>query len=474
MPRTSATPLTHERTFGIEELFFSTTDRKGIIVSGNRVFTRVSGWTADELVGEPHSILRHPDMPRVVFNLLWDEIQAGRPIVAYVKNLAKDGGYYWVVATVVPVADGYLSVRFKPSSAFFPVVQGLYAKLRAIEATVESEGHGKKAAMAASAAALGEALAGLGFATYHEFMRVFVPAELKSRDEQMTQSAASGGAGRSGPPAGAAHHAVDLDALFGHTDALCGFLQGQFQFFADFIALSETLTRKSQYVVELAQRIRLISQNVSISASRLDANGRPLAVVATTIQNLADSSSKVVVGLTSGIGGLSASLRDLAFRVAVARLQAQAARAFVDEVAGTFDPGSHDKVGKTCESISALSHCLNGGLQQVFTLYSTLESDLRQTMRESRRLSDFLETLHMIRLAGKIEVSRLSDQGEFGVLFNQVESQLTTARAEMEEFDAALHAIQATTHRSADERRSVLDRLKQIEEAAVHLGAVEA
>ncbi len=95
-------------------------------------------------------------------------------------------------------------------------------------------------------------------------------------------------------------------------------------------------------------------------------------------------------------------------------------------------------------------------------------------MRESRRLSDFLETLHMIRLAGKIEVSRLSDQGEFGVLFNQVESQLTTARAEMEEFDTALHAIQATTHRSADERRSVLDRLKQIEEAAVHLGAVEA
>jgi PAS domain S-box-containing protein len=84
-----------EREFGIEELFFSTTDVKGHISAGNEVFTRISGYTEDELLGRAHNVIRHPDMPRGVFQLLWDTIQAGRPIAAYVKNRAKDGELYF-------------------------------------------------------------------------------------------------------------------------------------------------------------------------------------------------------------------------------------------------------------------------------------------------------------------------------------------------------------------------------------------
>ena len=162
MARPGKTLLNEERPFGIEELFFSTTNPTGIIRSGNRVFTRVSGWSAAELIGQPHSILRHPDMPRVVFKLLWDEISAGRPVVAYVKNLAKNGAFYWVIASVVPIEGGYLSVRFKPSSGLFPTVEGLYTQLLKIEQDVESSGGSKAQAMAASGAALGQALGSLG------------------------------------------------------------------------------------------------------------------------------------------------------------------------------------------------------------------------------------------------------------------------------------------------------------------------
>ena len=122
MARSTVHPIPVERPFAVHEIFFSTTDRKGIIRSGNRVFTRVSGYTNEELVGAPHNIVRHPDMPRVVFQLLWTEIGAGRSIAAYVKNMASDGSYYWVLATAMPVGDGYLSVRLKPTSPLLATV----------------------------------------------------------------------------------------------------------------------------------------------------------------------------------------------------------------------------------------------------------------------------------------------------------------------------------------------------------------
>ncbi len=115
----------HERHFGADELFFSATDRKGIISAGNDVFVRVSAYERVELIGRPHNIIRHMDTPRCVFRLLWDYLERGEPIAAYVKNRAKDGGFYWVLAVVVPAGDGYLSVRIKPASELFAVVKAL-------------------------------------------------------------------------------------------------------------------------------------------------------------------------------------------------------------------------------------------------------------------------------------------------------------------------------------------------------------
>ena len=82
--------INEPREFAAEELFFSTTDPKGRIQRANSVFERISAYSWNELKNKPHNIIRHPDMPRVVFQLLWDHIQGGHPIVAYVKNLAHD------------------------------------------------------------------------------------------------------------------------------------------------------------------------------------------------------------------------------------------------------------------------------------------------------------------------------------------------------------------------------------------------
>ena len=88
--------------FGDDEIIVSKTDLKGRITYANNVFLRVAGYTEEEVLGEPHSMIRHPNMPRCVFKLLWDTIADGGEIFAYVINRAKNGDHYWVLAHVTP------------------------------------------------------------------------------------------------------------------------------------------------------------------------------------------------------------------------------------------------------------------------------------------------------------------------------------------------------------------------------------
>ena len=95
-------PSGRERTFARDELIVSKTDPKGRLVYVNDVFLEVSGFRESEIIGQPHSIIRHPEMPRAVFKLLWDVILGGKEIFAYVNNMAKNGDNYWVFAHVTP------------------------------------------------------------------------------------------------------------------------------------------------------------------------------------------------------------------------------------------------------------------------------------------------------------------------------------------------------------------------------------
>jgi PAS domain S-box-containing protein len=133
------TPKNNEKVLSADEFIVSKTDMKGKILYGNKIFIKISGYEEHELLGKPHSILRHPDMPKVVFKLLWERIQAKKEIFAYVKNLSKDGSFYWVHANVTVTLDAndnvvdYHSVRRKPSAKAMEVIPGLYAQLLAEE-----------------------------------------------------------------------------------------------------------------------------------------------------------------------------------------------------------------------------------------------------------------------------------------------------------------------------------------------------
>jgi len=126
------TPSGKEKVMRENDFIVSKTDTKGIITYGNRIFIEFSGYDENELIGTQHNIIRHPDMPRAAFKLLWDTIAQGKEISAYVKNMAKDGSFYWVFANVTPDFDergnicGYFSVRRKPKAEAVKVVSGLY------------------------------------------------------------------------------------------------------------------------------------------------------------------------------------------------------------------------------------------------------------------------------------------------------------------------------------------------------------
>lgn len=116
------------------KLIVSTTDTSGVITHLNKSFVEMSGYTEEELLNAPHSILRHPDMPPVAFKDLWDTVNRGEKWQGYVKNLRKDGGYYWVKATVIPNVRngqvvGYTSVRRKPSRTKVEECSKLYPTL---------------------------------------------------------------------------------------------------------------------------------------------------------------------------------------------------------------------------------------------------------------------------------------------------------------------------------------------------------
>ncbi len=120
-------------------VIISQTDAKGIITFANRMFCEISGYSVDELTGKPHNIIRHPDMPKAAFEKMWETIKGGQVWNGLVKNLRKDGRYYWVDTEILPIytnnkITGYVAARKPASKKNVQETEKLYKKMLEIEA----------------------------------------------------------------------------------------------------------------------------------------------------------------------------------------------------------------------------------------------------------------------------------------------------------------------------------------------------
>lgn len=171
MSRPTIRPTDREVFFNADDVIVSKTDLKGVITYANDVFLGIAGYKEVEVLGQPHNLIRHPDMPRAVFALLWQEVQAGREIFAYVKNMAKSGDFYWVLAHVTPSRDlsgrivGYHSNRRTPERKAVAAIAPIYEAVLKVEQAETSPKDG----LAAGLRAIENHLASLGM-SYGEFV----------------------------------------------------------------------------------------------------------------------------------------------------------------------------------------------------------------------------------------------------------------------------------------------------------------
>lgn len=248
-------PTLTESPFGFDEFFFSTTNKRGVIASGNDVFVRVSAYPREEILGAPHSIIRHPDMPRAVFKVLWDFIQSGKSIGAYVKNMASNGSYYWVYAFVFPIEEGYLSIRFKPSSAIFNVVEDLYKEILDFEKENDD--------LEKSVELLLSKIQEKGFSSYDEFMVQAALTELESRGQKVNGQ----GDGKVSAQ-GDYKERQKVEAISEVAEAALENLADAFQRIQDFQKSRQVFEKTIEDLSEGFNHLKYISFNMTISAAK--------------------------------------------------------------------------------------------------------------------------------------------------------------------------------------------------------------
>lgn len=439
----SIQPRNVEADFRVEELFFSTTDLRGIIRNGNDVFARVAEYRYGELVGRPHNIIRHPEMPACVFQLLWDTIRQGRPIVAYVQNMTRSGAYYWVTALVTPSIDGYLSVRLKPSGTIFPSVKRLYGELREREIANIRSGMSRRESLEDSTNQLSQMLSAEGFRDYQEFMSSALRSELSSRDESIQFDFISSEyshhktlANQSLDPMRAI--IVEGRSIFGHVMTL-------FRQIDDFIRLNQTLTDKAAFVLELTESFQMISMNAAVEAAKVGGRGDSLSVIADHLGSTSRDIARFVNEMRNRISELSPLLSQVSFSLAAARLQIEMFLVFCEEMA------SRSSAVETADQQLMQSHTpdMMRQLQSAFQVtFNEAVTGLHHLDKPLAELNDLCEdlrrtilTLLFSRLIGTIEATPLERDRNFNVIFEEIHRLIDDAKSQLVDLSRSIQDI---------------------------------
>lgn len=435
-------PVDMPREFLPHELFFSLTDAKGKILGGNSVFTRISAYSEEELVGQPHNIIRHPDMPRCVFQVLWDYLLSGRTIAAYVKNMAADGLYYWVLALVMPHRDGFVSVRMKPSTPLFDAAREIYRETLDFERVVE-ERSGIREGINQSTPFLLQKLADAGFDDYDAFMRIALSSELVARQEAIAAS-------RPPEPFVAPGSHASLVELRNRSSSVAERLGSVFSSLNLLHRLSERLSERHESLEELGPSLSFLALNANLSASRLGSDGATLSVISRDLCDRSNDADGLLKDFVGQMGSLKDNARRVAFDVAVAQLEAQVCQAFSEEILadGVTDSRCVD-VGlePLNEELRSRCHTLLGSLE-------SLLHDVERLSKSASRLVERVAGMKIVQLNGRIEIAGLSGAESFQSIFDDVARLVASA---CDDCSAVLDVLADTRER--------LDRLSEVQSA---------
>lgn len=347
--------------FDLRDLIYSRTDERGVILAGNEAFRQLSGYGWDELIGAPHRVVRHPDMPKGFFHLFWQLLKSGTPAVGYVKNRAQDGRHYWVLAAAVPYEGGYFSVRMKPTTPLFATIREEYARMRRRE---EAESLTPEA----SAALLCDRLRERGFPTYASFMTRALQDETTARDHALGRTA-------------------DKDTAYLVTLVS---------------ALAATLEEQTR-LIGLFDNLKLLPVNMRLIAARLEPQGGPISQISmnykTSFDNISERLSNFVTGEGNICGRMEAAISRSLVLTNCSRLYAEMAE-HIRRPSGSYQGEENRQEHAFADRLGAEGHTRAAS---ALTEAGRLAADLIAAAFEVRRLVLGLDT---IRILGRVESRR--------------------------------------------------------------------
>lgn len=381
-------PNQNESPFGFDEFFFSTTNTRGVIRFGNDVFVRVSDYPREKMLGAPHSIIRHPDMPRAVFKLFWDTLKAGDAIGAYVKNLAGNGSYYWVFAFAFPIENGYLSIRFKPSSPTFQVVQQIYQEVLDFEQKNDS--------LEASEKFLIDKIKGCGFKNYMDFMVKATLAELSSRALQVHKNPA-------------AHQGTQEAGRFGQiaqtTNSALSRLNDIFERVRGFQSSNDVLVETMEALEREFLKLKFTSINMTIAAAKFGNVAASLGVVSKEFSGLSEKIEENLKGLNTFVQKLVEVIQQCSFRASGLNSQMLMVDFFVKESILKMQQSDNAfaEMAENQRDFSLLFKEYSSKLGREVSLLSKNLTEIEVAMRE---VSKSIVGLEVIKQIGAVESAR--------------------------------------------------------------------
>lgn len=402
----------HESAFKFEELFFSFTDKKSKITSANEVFLRVSKYEKHEIIGKLHNVVRHPDMPGSVFKIFWDYIESGKPIAAYVKNLAKDGSYYWVMALAFPVKGGYLSIRLKPGSKLFDKVKKVYEDVLKYEKEAEQATDRRKA-LRASEVYLVEHLKKAGFIDYDHFMRNALQDEMVNRQHVLDKK----------------RHLPDYLSLKGEeaSNEINKVLTKLLLSSENLRGIHKALSGYSNYLLSLARSILLLSMNAQVGAAKLNSEDHSLSVVAENMGQQTISGEKKLTSIKEQLSEFSNMVGNLNFDIISTKLMIEMSLDFKKELADCDMCEAEFK-----KEIQILTDSFQPTLKTVCKGINEVPTYIKKLFGWIKEIEKFLMVLRFIHISGEIEIARMNQKnGAFQTTFQDLLQEIQNAEVQV-------------------------------------------
>jgi len=433
------------------EFIYSRTDLKGMIVEANEAFAKVSAYTREEMIGQPHNLVRHPDMPVEAFADMWADLKAGRPWRGVVKNRRSDGGFYWVVANASPVREngsviGYQSVRSRPTREEIAATETAYRRLKSGDKSIRIE-HGRvvsaRAGLVTSLLEIYTQMGAIGLVCILLGAVLLLPESIEIPFLPWLRI----GLGAFGIVSGLGflllfvpHLRRDLALINDYLERLLttGDLRQRFQ-----------LKRRDQLGAVASRADRFVSsiqatvQGMDDTAIQVQQVGQEVALGVDNVAESARVQSDATSAAAAGIQEITVSISEVAEHASATRHAAEAA----SEVSRR----GADLSAKASQTILALADTVKDSAAQVELLGEQSE----EISRITGVIREIADQTNLLALNAAIEAARAGEQGRgFAVVADEVRKLAERTGKATQEISQMIGAIQSETQKAVEGMRS--------------------